>query len=222
MDVDVYSACDRAIKEMNRQNLRAFGQLKLKKGTEAGLIREVQSVYWESAKRARRYYLEIAVEAYILGLMMCGTDAARAHRMADEAIDYEWIDRVLTTADPVTMYRFDTETDRKAQRLTETLAALADGAIQAGKPATNADLEIDKALKAWSKMLGQYAINVTDYAMIQAFRDAGEEGAFWRAKKDISTCSVCKKLNGQWFPLDGIPKKHWACRCRLEPGNRPE
>lgn len=225
METNVYAACDRAIREMNRSNLRAFGQLKgrLKENKgEAGLIRAVSEVYMDSAKRARRRFLEVAAEAYIIALMMCRTDPGKAHRMADKAITGEWMDGILSASDPVTMYRFDSETERKAQRLTEALAALTDGGAPVGKPVTSQDAEIDKALKAWSRQLAQYAINVTDYAMKLAYEDAGIPGGFWRSKKDKGVCLACRKLNGKWFPLKEVPKKHWQCRCWLEPGEKPD
>lgn len=225
MDVEVYAACDKAIREMNRSNLRAFGQLKgrLKENKgEAGLIRAVTGVYRDSAKKARRHFLEVAAEAYIIALMMCGTEPGKAHRMADKAITGGWMDGILTVSDPVTMYRFDTETERKAQRLTETLAALTDGGKQIGKPVTSPETEINRALKAWSGQLAQYAINVTDYAMKLAYEDAGIQGGFWRSKKDKGVCLECRRRNGKWFPLKEVPKKHWQCRCWLEPGEKPE
>ena len=106
----------------------------------------------------------------------------------------------------MTLYRFDSETERKAYRLAETLEV-----------APNRDAEIDKALRAWSQQLAQYAINMTDYAMVQAMDDAGIEYAEWVDMHDEKVCRECRHRNGQVYKLDEIPTKHAHCRCRLRP-----
>lgn len=201
--VNVYEACDKAIQTMNRENLKDFGKLKLAKWDELNVIRTVTSLYRRSAKRARQKYYEIAFEVYLLGLAMCDVEPKKAHRMAEETITGEWIDAILEETDFVTLYRFNTERERKAQRLIEALGAT-----------ENRDLEIDKALRLWSKQIGQYAINVTDYAFIQALDDAGVEYVEWLTAQDERVCMECNALNHRIFRIDEIPRKpHWGCRC---------
>mgnify|MGYP007013918996 CR=1 FL=1 len=171
--VDYYGACDEAIRSMNRSNLEAFGRLKLAKWDELNIIREVKAVYRRSAQEAKKRYYEVAFEAYLLMCHLCDIDPRKAQKMADKAITNDWIDGVLTDTDLVTMYRFDAETDRKAYRLAEALEV-----------AQDRDTEINKALRYWSQQLGQYAINMTDYAMVQAMQDAGVEWAEWVTMKD--------------------------------------
>lgn len=205
--VDYYGACDKAIQAMNRQNLEAFGQLKMAKWDEINVIRTVVKVYRESARRAKRRYYEVAFEAYLLMMALCEVEPKKAHRLAEKAITDEWVDKVLSETDFVTLYRFDSETERKAYRLAETLEVAADR-----------DYEIDKALRYWSQQIGQYAINMTDYAMIQALEDAGAEYAEWVDMHDEKVCHECGSLDGQVFRLDEIPAKpHFGCRCRLMP-----
>ena len=148
----------------------------------------------------------MAFEAYLLMAAMCDEDPRAAHRMAEKAITEEWVDKVLSETDFVTLYRFDSETERKAYRLAETLEV-----------APNRDAEIDKALRAWSQQLAQYAINMTDYAMVQAMDDAGIEYAEWVDMHDEKVCRECRHRNGQVYKLDEIPTKHAHCRCRLRP-----
>ena len=204
--VDYYGACDQAIQAMNRSNLEAFGRLKLAKWDEVSIIREVKSVYRKSAKEAKKRYYEVAFEAYLLMMALCDVPPRKAHEMAEKAITDEWIDGVLQETDFVTLYRFDTETERKAYRLAETLEV-----------AQDRDAEINKALRFWSQQLAQYAINFTDYAMILAMQDAGVEWAEWVTMKDEKVCGECRPLDGQMFRIDEIPAKHWGCRCRLRP-----
>ena len=206
-NVNIYAACDKAIKAMNRENVEAFGRLKAADFDEVNIIRTVKAVYSKAAKRARKRYYEVGFEAYLLGMAMCGEEPKKAHRMAEKAITEEWVDRILTETDFVTMYRFDTETERKAMRLAEAL-----------ETGINRNAEIDKALRFLSMMFGQYAINVTDYAVVQAFQDYGVEMAEWITAKDERVCNECHAYDTQVFRIDEVPPKpHWGCRCRLRP-----
>lgn len=205
----VYEPCDEAIKAMNRENLKAFGRLKMAKWDELNVIREVTAVYRESTQRARKRYYGIAWDVYLMVMLECGVDGENARKKAKEAITYDWVDAELEETDLLTLYRFDTETERKAQRLVEALSVT-----------ENRDAEIDKALRLWSRQVGQYAINFTDLAAIQAFEDAGIEKVEWVTQKDEKVCSECGALDGQVFALDEIPPKpHWGCRCFWRPVN---
>ena len=204
--INIYEACDKAIKALNRQDLEAFGRLKMAKFDEINIIRTVKAVYEASSKRARKRYYEVAFEAYLLAMAMCDEDPKKAHRMAEKAITEKWVDRILTDTDVVTMYRFDAETERKAYRLAETLEV-----------AEDRDFEINKALRLWSQHVGQYGINVTDYAMMQAFEDAGVEVVEWVTQGDERVCNECHAYEGQKFRINEVPLKHWGCRCHVIP-----
>ena len=210
--VNTYEACDKAIQVLNRENLRAFGRLKMAKWDEIKIIRTVSKVYADSVKRAKQKFYEVAFEAYVLGLIMCDVDPKKAHEMAEDAIDMDFVEEVLEQTDFVTLYRFNSETERKAAKLAETLEV-----------ATDRNAEIDRALKFWSQQLGQYCINFTDYATIQAFEDAGVEMVQWIAVRDKRLCRECYALDGQVFRIDEFPRKpHVNCRCRMRPIFRKE
>ena len=211
-DVNVYEACDKAIQALDRLIVEAFGRLKTAKWERVSIIKTVLAVYEALVKRARKRYREIGFEAYLLGLFMCGIENGKAHAMAEKTITTEWVDDILFQTDFVTLYRFDSETERKAYRLAEALEATEDRSH-----------EIDKAMRAWSKQVGQYAINVTDYAIAQAFEDAGVEMVEWMSERDNRVCRECYVLDGQVFHIDEVPRKpHWGCRCRLKPVFRSE
>jgi len=206
-EVNVYAACDKAIKALDRMNVEAFGRLKLAKWDRINIIQTVVKTYRESANQARKRYFEVAFEAYLLGLSMCGIDPKKAHRMAEKTITAAWVTAVLKQTDFITLYRFDTEAERKAYRLAETLEV-----------SDNRNQEIDRALRHWSRQIGQYAINMTDYAMVQAFEDAGVTTVQWVAQMDERVCSECSELDGQVFQIDELPRKpHINCRCNLIP-----
>lgn len=203
MAENIYDRCDKAIREMNRIILRDFGKIRLAKWDEIHIIREVTAVYQEELKRAKQRFYEIAFEAYLIIMAECGIVPMKAQRMAEKAITSEWVDEVIEQTDPVTLYRFDTETERKAQRLIEALSAT-----------EQRSAEIDKAIREWSKQIGQYAINFTDYAALQAFMDAGVMELQWVTAKDERVCHKCHALDGRIFPVDEVPRKpHWGCRC---------
>ena len=214
--VNIYTACDRAIKTMNRDNLREFGKLKAADWDKLHVIRDVKRLYKKQAQKAEGLYYEVATEAYILGLVFCGISNAKAHQMAKEAITEEWVRDVLEDSDPVTLYAFDSEVERKAERLVEAIAAIATSGTVAGG-VTVAE-QIDKALRDWVRQLGQYAINMTDYAEMQSYQDGEVAKAMWLTARDERVCRVCKQRDGKLYPLDEFPiKPHYGCRCRKSP-----
>ena len=221
MDTEIYGPCDKAIKVMNRVSLKEFSKLKLADFDQLSVIRTVRQMYRKLAKRAEKEYRKVAFEAYFWGLLMCELDEAEAERMAEKAITKEWVRDVLEQTDFVTLYRFVTETERKADRLIEAMAVVEKSdehgaALRSMK--FNRNDQIDNALKQWSKQVGQYAINMTDYAMLMAFEDAGVEEAEWVTEKDDRVCHYCASMDGRRYKLEEFPSKpHVNCRCTARP-----
>lgn len=205
--VNYYAPCDVAIKVMNREIVEEFGRLKMSKWDEINIIRTVVNVYRKSAAKARKHYWEVAYEAYILAMMILEERTVDARRMADKSITMDWVDGILEETNFVTLYRFNSEAERKAYRLAEQLEV-----------STDRNKLIDRAMKDWSRQLGQYAIEFTDDAVIQSFKDAGVERVQWLTSEDERTCHACNELHGMEFPIGEIPTKpHYGCRCRLKP-----
>lgn len=203
----IYDAADKAIREMNRANLKAFGRLKLAKWDELNVIRQVSAVYELSTALAKRKYTEIGMDAYIFALMEMGLSETVAHGMAQDEITNDWVLDMLEEADPVTLYIFLEEAERKKQRLIEALAV-----------AHNKGAEIDKALRYWTKQIAQYAISVTDKARLDAFKAVGVKRVMWNTNLDGRECDRCRELNGKVFDIDKVPpKQHYGDRCWLTP-----
>lgn len=197
-----YDTADRAVRAMNRENLKTFGRLKarLMKADELHIIREVGNTYDELLGLAKRWFLVIGREAYAQGMK----DASRRKR---NAIDRDWILDWLEETDFVTLYKFATEWERKKARLIEALPV-----------APDRGREIDKALKAWTRQIAQAAISITDDATVEAYRDAGVREVEWVSEHDARVCDVCEDMDGNVYPIDDVPAKpHWGCRCRLVP-----
>lgn len=203
----IYENADKAIRAMNRQNLKAFNKLKLAKWDEINLIRTVGKTYDDSVRMARQRYYEIAFEAFIVALLEAKWENKQATSAAEETITSDWILDMLEEVDPVTLYAFLPETERKKQRLIEALAV-----------ATNRNAEVDKALRYWTQQVSQYADNSVFNARLAAFRRAGVEQVVWVTQADERVCEECEDLNGQIFDIDAVPPPpHWNCRCELHP-----
>lgn len=221
-DTDIYTAADKAIQVMNRDMLRDFGKLKTSKLDELHIIRSVTAVYTEQARKARKRYLEVGMEAFLLGMFLCGIEGREARQMARKSITAKWLDEILSEPDLVTGYRFDRETDRKAQRLAEALVAEAErqSATGSGKTqaATGKDQLIDRAVREWSRQVGQYAIGITDDALMEAYEAAEQQEVRWVSVRDNRRCTECRERDGKVYRLDEVPPKpHFNCRCKIVP-----
>lgn len=203
----IYSTADKAIKAMNRANLKAFNRLKLAKFDELHLIRSVADLYDASIAYAKRKYLEIAYDAYITALIEAEVSRERAKGMAEDDITTDWILDMLEESDSVTLYEFMAESDRKKQRLIEALAAT-----------KNRNAEIDKALRYWTAQVAQYADNTVFNARLAAFKAIGIKKVMWVTQKDERVCEDCEPLDGKIFEIDMVPHTpHWGCRCYVVP-----
>ena len=203
----IYDSADKAIREMNRRNLKAFNRLKLAKWDELSIIKEVGKTYDDSVKFSKTKYKEIAVEAYTVALYKLKWDPKKATKEADEDITNDWVLDMLEEADPVTLYAFLPEAERKKQRLIEALAAT-----------ESRNAEIDRALRYWTQQVGQYALNTVFRARLDAFRAAGVKRVRWMTADDELVCEECGPRHGQIFDIDNVPPPpHRNCRCWLEP-----
>lgn len=197
----VYDGADRAIRALNRENLKAFGRLKVRlmKADELHIIREVTEVYDSALRLTERWFLEVARQAYAKAMQEAG-------KRKRNAIDRDWLLDYLEETEPVALYRFIPEWDRKKARLIEALAATPDR----GR-------EIDRALKALTRQIGWFAVAVTDAARNKAFEDASvsdDYGLQWHAEHDDRTCKTCHRMDGKIYRIGELPDKpHLGCRC---------
>ena len=202
-----YDAADKAIRDMNKRNLRAFDRLKTLAFDEANILREVTKVFTESRRLAIKRYLAVAIAAYELALIECGIDPKEARRRADEDVTEDWILDMMEDYDEVALYRFDEEVERKKARLVEALIA-----------SHNNPDEVEKALRLWTLQVAQFADNAVVMATKAAYEDAGVEKVEWVAEMDNRTCQVCEERDGKIYRIDRIPPiPHFRCRCTLVP-----
>ena len=190
-----YELCDKAIKDINRKNLRWFNALKIVKFDELNVVRSVSSAYDKSVALCKKWYLQIAKEAYKAA---CGED-----------IMNDWLLDMLEDYNETTLYQFNSEVERKKQRTAE--------AILASHKRSN---EIDRALRLWTRQTSFYATNCVVQATIDGFKKAGVKYVKWVARDDEKTCQECYEHDGEIYPIDDIPPRHYNCRCDLVPVKR--
>lgn len=200
-----FDLADKAIKDMNRRNLRAFDGLKTLKFDELNVLKSVAKVYDNSVSIAKRRYRQIAEDAYLEALILAGMEREKAEKLAEESITDDWVLDMLEDYDALTLYSFVNEVERKKQRTAESILAAQDKTA-----------EVEKALRLWTLQVSQYADNSVLYATLDGYEKAGIKKVKWVSEKDEKVCKTCGKLDGKIFPVNKVPvTPHYHCRCIL-------
>lgn len=193
----MYEFTDQIISILNKKLIEIFSRLKTQASfDEIHTLQSVQAVYAEADDLVRQYLLLLAQHIY--------------REYSDEEktnINGLWLFERLNAYDPVTKYVYINEIERKRARLFESLVA-----------STNKSKEIDTALQYFSSMMRQYALTVSDKAVLQAYKDNGEQKVKWITTPDDRRCVECAKRDGKIYDIDKVPPKpHLGCRCILIP-----
>ena len=202
-----YGLADKAIRDLNKRNLRAFDRLKQLKFDELNILGSVTEVYDTAVRIAKKRYVNIAYWSCVYAMMEAGISEKDAKKAADEDIVDDWIIEMMDQENETTLYKFDTEIERKKARLVEALAIAHDKSA-----------EIEKALRYLTQMLAQYADEAVLVGTLHGFKDAGVKKVRWVAVDDSKTCKECKARDGKIYPIDEVPGlAHVRCRCQLLP-----
>jgi len=123
----------------------------------------------------------------------------------------EWLRRrVLKAYDPVTLYVYLYEEERKRDRTIEAINSSVGG--RAKKKA------FSTALRYWHDMTVEYSDQVTFETVVDAFQSQGVEFVVWRTQEDERVCETCAPRDGQIYDIANVPRRpHWNCRCTIEP-----
>lgn len=163
---------------------------------------------WNKLKRKRRKKFigmmdEFYEDLYLLCLEAYLDIAERYYKKVDQ----KWLeDYVLKVYDPVTLYQFANELERKKGRHIE-------GVLASDTP----DKEHDKALKYFTGMFAQYADKTADVAHLESLKARGITEVVWVSVKDDRRCKTCRERDGKIYPIGKIPSKpHIGCRCHVE------
>ncbi len=194
-----YGRTDRVIKSIIRKLIDEYNRLKGLTGfDEVNLLRSVNEVYAEIDGYIRGAYLELARAEY---------DSAARDNGNHTEITGAWVAALLAAYNPVSKYIYDNEFERKRSRLFEAMVASEGGG----------DAEVDRAKRLMATQASAYAVEITDAATLQAYRDGGVEYVRWISEDDGRTCPTCAERSGVIYPIDEIPAKpHINCRCRIE------
>ena len=186
-ELNFYEYVDKVVRMYSARIIRMFNTLRSKKfDKNRDLIAYLDDFYDD-------LYI-LALEAY----------RSIAKRYYGEDLGTKWIeDKILKTYDPVTLYVFTHEVDRKRGRHLEAVIA-----------SDNPAAEHDKAMKYWVNMFRQYADEVADRANIEKLKKSGEKEVIWMTEKDNRVCRTCRDREGMIYPISKIPTKpHIGCRC---------
>lgn len=194
----MYEYTDKVMKNLTVRMVRRFNQLKAKAALEFDELNDLRSdvdeCYKECLREIRQAYLDIARHYY------------KEADGEDSVIDLMWIKHFLGGFDPVTKYIFDTEADRKRARAFEAIAVSKDAK------------EVDKALRLFHNQVKQWADEVTDEAVMEAYMSRGIKKVRWKTEEDSRVCSICGERNNEIYPVNAVPEKpHIGCRCYLLP-----
>jgi enoyl reductase-like protein len=192
---------DKAVSYIDKQIIARFSTLKsvlsFDEINAMTVIEKTNAVYKDINKTVRKVYLQLANKLY----------REYVQRTKDlKSLDEEWVDAILEGYDPVTMYVFDHEIDRKAARCIETIIA------SKADPA-----EIDREMRGIAFQCRMYADRITDEAVMQAYKHDKVRKVRWRAENDTKTCKICESRDGKIYPIDKVPADpHPLCRCWRE------
>ena len=197
MATRMYEYTDVIIRYLNKRFIEVFHRLKsLVSFDELNVLQSTRLIYDELMQITEDKLLELAVYYYNGTVKNPKTN-----------IDREWLYLILDDYDQITKYVFLHEVERKRARLAESILA-----------SQNKSKEIDTALRYWSAMVAQYAIEVTDEAVKQAYVDDGVEMVMWVSMLDDRRCKECEKREGKVYDISNVPPKpHIGCRCYLVP-----
>lgn len=202
----MYKKTDKIITALNKDFIRRFRKYNTVSRFDelnnllvirtSNLFEQVKTDYKEMQDEAEKGFLEMAIAYYSEYADKKYTD-----------INKEWITQILSAYNPVTDYQFYNEAQRKADRFAESLIA-SNGSRKA----------IQTALRYWGVQVSQYAVDVTDKAVLTAYKDNGVKKVIWVTEIDKRTCQICKNRNGKIYSIDNIPiKPHLNCRCYYKP-----
>ena len=195
-----YLLSDKAISILQRRAVRRFTKAKSKaallKFDELYVINLLKNLYEDLAKDNEQLFLELAQKQY-----------RAAEPQAEELPTKKWLSALLLAYDPITLYVYQHEIDRKRDR-----------AMEAINSSPKKAQEFKKALKYWAQMTAQYADEISDKASLKAWKDIGTKRVQWHTEEDDRVCEYCAPLDGKTFDIDKVPpKQHWGCRCWLTP-----
>lgn len=187
----------------NRINVLKFDEINSRNKGEQAIFKYVKKAYVDMYDECLEMYEAIAKQMYAY------VRKGDKYKFNEKKFVKEFIEN----PDRVTKYIFKDETDRKRSRLLEALLA-----VMLAKKMTF-KVELNVAMKLWSKQALQTADDIAMAALIQAYKDAGVKKVMWCTQEDERVCGKCEPLDGKVYSIDEMPDfpQHYACRCFVIP-----
>lgn len=198
-DIHLYDTADKVIAKAKTAFAKMFMDIKpnLLNIDELNIIKKVKAFYKELNDYSEFYLLFIAKDVYT--------------QFGGKKFDKNIVKKVLKSFDPVTLYMYTHEVERKRQRFEESIIAL----VNLG---ASIDEAVEKAYKLWFHMFEHYADATTDASYLDALKQQGVDRVMWVAEIDERTCAVCMSMDGNIYDIDDVPpKQHLNCRCYVIP-----
>lgn len=196
-DSDIYAIRDKIVKAYLKILLRKFK--KINQGTITGFD-EINALTGVSTA-----YTEI-VDISVEGLKKVAEKTYKWLCDGDFLVDM-WLSGWLQEVNPVTLYKWYDEAERKKGRLVEALIGC--------RTAAERKKQIDIAVKLWAKQFEQFADCVVSEMLAMVIKEEGYTYVRWCTEKDSRVCPDCFDREGKIYPIstiDMIPL-HYNCRC---------
>ncbi len=204
MNRNPYAPADKTAKALRRKAIRRFQTAKTRmsaaKFDELNVLRLAKELYEELEKDNEAAFLSLAREVY------------QNANVGETQPGKAWLKKRLNDYDPVLLYVYLHEVERKRERTAEAINA-----------AKDKNYEFKKALSLWSRMTSQVADNMAYEAHLQALVDSGVKYVRWETQEDEKVCETCGPRDGKIYPIDKIPPRpHWRCRCWIKEATEKE
>ena len=190
-----YSNTDKTIQYLNNQITKLFRRSMPK--DELNVMQISHEIYDTAYEVAEREATRLAESVY------------RKYRRGNEDVVFDAASFVLALIlayNPVTMYVFKNEIDRKRARFAE-------GVLASNVPGE----EIALAKRLLAATSAQFMDDVTFDTLVQAYEDNGTKNVRWVTHPDDKRCKECAERHDKIYPIHKIPPKpHIHCRCWVE------
>lgn len=205
-----YQLADKAAAQLNKAALRRVEQTKRRLiplgFDELNVLRSADALYADLGAITRRKAKELFIARYIEVLIwLLARELTREEEDSVDQLAEMHITGLLDEPNETTHYTYATEILRKRDRAKEAILSVPTKAQK--------QLELDRHLRYFLQMADWYVDFVSQDAEITAFDEAGIERVQRHEMDDDRTCAVCRKANGEIYPIDKIPKlPHLRCR----------
>ena len=195
----MYELTDKKLAQLKKQIDRLFNRYRATISFDElnviNVIPKTRELYSELESLNDKVFLEIANYYY-----------QEAMKDKEKKLSTQWLADILLGYDFITRYVYKHEVERKQAGLAESLMS----------SKTKLD-NFKTARNLWWRQTYQYAINITDEALLKAYKDLGYKYVMWNTVIDGRECKTCRERNRKIYPIENARKQHYNCRCYWTP-----